>query len=390
MTDFECPQRTQALGIANFGALDKKLMSRGSLKTTPAALGMLAICLLLLASTISAQTRYAVKDLGALRAAGHSSTGLAINNFGQVAGISTVDDIGIFQHGFLYSDGKMTEIGPSTGDDNFDHPYTTIFANGINDLGQVVGASFLYDPNGTCCNRTIAFLYRNGKFTDLGSLGGTFGSAMAVNDLGQVTGQYSIAGDSASHAFLYSGGKMRDLGTLPGFANSIGMGINILGQVVGYAYTGDPFDGMRAFLYSNGKMKDLGVLPGFTNSKAYAINNLGQITGGSFSNFDPDTGQSGHVFLYSSGKMRDLGAFMDAESFGTSINDLGEIVGVGAGSFLYTPRTGMIDLNSLLPTDSVFAYINSAYAINDAGQITGNAWTPQFGLHAFILSPKKH
>ncbi len=184
MRNFDCYQRTEAFGIAVFGAVNKKpmIMMKRSWKTTLANLGMLAISLLL-ASAISAQTRYTVKDLGGLRSAGHTSTGLAINNFGQVAGVSAIDDQGIFQHGFLYSNGKMIEIGPATEEGSFDHPYTTIFANGINDLGQVVGSSVLYDPNGTCCNRTIAFLYRNGKFTDLGTLGGTFGSAMAVNDL---------------------------------------------------------------------------------------------------------------------------------------------------------------------------------------------------------------
>jgi probable HAF family extracellular repeat protein len=47
--------------------------------------------------------------------------------------------------------------------------------------------------------------------TDLGTLGGTQSFAYAINDLGQVVGESWISGDMSSHAFLYSNVKMTDL-----------------------------------------------------------------------------------------------------------------------------------------------------------------------------------
>src|SRR5437773_2484653 len=68
---------------------------------------------------------------------------------------------------------------------------------------------------------------------DLGTLGGTFSSAVAVNASGQVVGTSTIAGDAASHAFSWTAASgMIDLGTLGG-NNSEARGVNASGQVVG-------------------------------------------------------------------------------------------------------------------------------------------------------------
>ena len=92
---------------------------------------------------------------------------------------------------------------------------------GINSQGQIVGE----DPS---ANR--AFLYtgvpgNGGTMADLGTLGGTKASAIAINDSGQIAGSSYILGDLTSHAFRYTGipgngGAMADLGTLVGTAYS--------------------------------------------------------------------------------------------------------------------------------------------------------------------------
>jgi probable HAF family extracellular repeat protein len=86
---------------------------------------------------------------------------------------------------------------------------------------------------------------------DLGTLGGLYGQALAINNLGQVVGAAWISDNSTEHGFLYSGGSLIDLGTpdatqIPSRA----LGINDCGQIVGY--TSDVDGNQRAFLYSSG------------------------------------------------------------------------------------------------------------------------------------------
>ena len=73
---------------------------------------------------------------------------------------------------------------------------------------------------------------------DLGTLGGNFSSAVAVNNNGQVVGlSDTTASVSPNHAFSWTAaGGMVDLGTLGG-ANSSAYAVNDNGQVVGTADT---------------------------------------------------------------------------------------------------------------------------------------------------------
>lgn len=53
-------------------------------------------------------------------------------------------------------------------------------------------------------------------YTDLGTLGGTYSGAIAINNLGQVVGQGYTTGNSAVRATIWNGGSASDLGTLGG------------------------------------------------------------------------------------------------------------------------------------------------------------------------------
>jgi probable HAF family extracellular repeat protein len=149
-------------------------------------------------------------------------------------------------------------------------------------------------------------------------------------------------------------------------------------------------------------MKDLGTLGGSDYSQAQGINASGQVVGWFY--LSPGS-QVSHAFLYSDGKMTDLGSLgssgVESDS-AAGINASGQVVGSAlqgqfnaAGycvqqcvqkAFLYTVGTGMVDLNTFLPSGSGWT-LQIADGINDAGQITGLGWNSSGAVHAFLLSP---
>ena len=72
---------------------------------------------------------------------------------------------------------------------------------------------------------------------DLGTLGGTYSSAFAINERGQVVGDSTTDPNSGeTHAFLWQRGTMTNLGTLGG-SFSQALAINERGQVMGKSTT---------------------------------------------------------------------------------------------------------------------------------------------------------
>lgn len=311
-----------------------------------------------LASWAPAQS-YTITDLGT--ADGIFSEAWGINASGQVTGeIVTSNDE---YHAFLYSNGTMQDLGTLGG--------TFGVGNGINALGQVTGESL---TSGNAASH--AFIYGNGTMHDIGSSGATLGAG--INDSGQVAGVGGV-GSGPGHAIIYTNGAITDLGTLGG-NSSEAYGINNAGQVTGQAYLSGNAT-YHAFLYTNGSMKDLGTLGAPGDSIGHGINNLGDVTGEA----------NLHAFLYANGTMQDLGTLGGEPSQGWGINDAGQVVGDSAMSsgathaFLYT-NGSMQDLNSLLANPNGSWVLESATAINDFGQITGYG-TLDGQEHAFLLAP---
>ena len=322
-------------------------------------IGALALALLL-NSAAQVGAEYIVSDLGTLGGSSGlpfgpspGSYALGINDAGQVVGYSDTANYGT-QHAFLYSGGKMTDLG-TLGQGNS-------WAYAINNTGQVVGFSNT--------NQGIsAFLYSGGTITNLGSLFGSFSSAYAINNVGQVVGITAVAG-TPPHAFLYTAGKMVDLGST-GNSDSRALGINTAGQVVGMMNN-------RPFLLSGGQVSVLGS----SNGGASAINASGQVVGW----MSTPTGDT-HAFLYSAGKLTDLGALAHSSySLAQAINDAGQVVGSnGPHAFLFS-NGKMMDLNSLISPESHWTLFN-ANGINNKGQIVGYGSNPSGTTHAFLLSP---
>jgi probable HAF family extracellular repeat protein len=347
---------------------------------------------------------------------GTTTSAAALGAHGEVIGASTVaGDVTV--HAFLYADGVMTDLGVlGTPDPN--HPGSAhSSASAINALGDVVGQS------STASGFNDAFLYRGGVMTDLGTLPGTVTSeAVAINTNEQVVGSALESNLLTFHAFLYDGGTMTDLGTLVpgGRYGTVANDINDAGQVVGGSNG-------RAFLYANGTMMDLGTLGGI-GANATAINAAGDVVGTSNVASGPT-----HAFLYHDAVMTDLGTLGGTYSTGLGINAAGDVFGMadteldGSHAFLYRAGTmwdlggldqgtcsvsstahgfnslgqvvgesgvfaqafvwdegGMSNLHSLLTDSAGVPLLDSAVAINDAGQIVCQTYPNSFLLTPFM------
>lgn len=146
----------------------------------------------------------------------------------------------------------------------------------LNNRDHIVGQVF--DTNA----HSRPFLWRDGEFVELGSLGGSRASATAVNDAGTVIGWAVPKGGGLrnARAFVWTeAGGLTDIGTLGG-RTSRAYGVNERGQVVGYSATSA--GGFAAFIWENGRMTDLnermnGSNAGWRLSSAVAVNEAGQI-----------------------------------------------------------------------------------------------------------------
>ncbi len=351
-------------------------MRRRSGMALPAAIGLLATTLTTFPATAeskvrSAATTYTYVSLGwlGIPAGGPISSAQDVNSRQQAVGYSS-NDRNPAAHAFQWEDGRLSAIEPI-----FASAENT--ASAINDLGQVAGHTHvsLYEP-------PHAFLYRDGKSTDLGTGWGSGSGSAATdaNNKGVVVGTHFRSQGSPVRAVLWQNGKLRDLGTLGGSTDqqwsteSEANAVNDKGQVVGTALpkSGYPLHG---FLWQNGRMKDLGTLGGNSEATvAQDINEKTQITGSS----QNAAGQT-NAFLWEAGKMRDLGTLPGGTgSTAYGINESGQVVGTsrtsadyyGQHAFLWD-NGQMIDLNTVVTNLPPDVSLEQAQAINDEGVIVG-------------------
>ena len=189
-------------------------------------------------------------DLGRLPGDFAYSEAYGINSSGQVVGYFATDTV----PGHAFRTAPNRPINPTT-DDLGTLSLTTddgSIAYAINDFGQVVGVSYQNDDPGllshafrTAPNRPI-----NPATDDLGTLpGDSVSSAMGIDNFGQVVGFSALRGYDFYRAFLYSGHVMHDLNHLipagSGWEISSAMGINSKGQI---AANGDRNGSGRALL----------------------------------------------------------------------------------------------------------------------------------------------
>jgi probable HAF family extracellular repeat protein len=343
-------------------------------------------------------------DLGAL-APGVSSFAIAVNDFGLIGGVSEngmIDPLTGFPEviAVAWKDGNIISLGTFGGNQS---------ATGgrVGDRGEIVGGAlndildpfandfsltFLLVPGATQCH---AFLWRNGKIQDLGTLGGPDSVGAQVNDRGQVIGNsYTNATVNpvtqlpTLDPFFWEDGHMIDLGSLGG-NSGVADWMNNRGQVVGGSnLEGDSM--IHPYFWERGKaIKDLGTLGG-DNGEAFAINDDGFVVGRA----DIAGNSAHHAFLWKQGsRMKDLGTPKgDTCTTALSINASNQVVGdsgicgVGGHGFMWENGGPIVNLQDLVIPGSDLLVTGANY-INDRGEIACLGTVPDGSTHACLLIP---
>ena len=219
--------------------------------------------------------------------------------------------------------------------------------------------------------------------------------ATAINNDGDVGGQFRSEGTGAIHSFLWSPETgFVDLGTLTGgdtFVTAINDRDGGDIQITGYA---DTSGGDRAWKYdtATGTMQDLGLLRGSSGfSEGWDINNAGDVAGVS-SRYSKVRG-----FVFSN-NMQDVGTLGGKHSFAYGINDFGDVVGTADTSnksrknkhqaYMKTSANGRFKLEPQITNLPASMELKvEPWRINNAGQIIGPG---AIGLPntAYLITPQ--
>ncbi|HWA81842.1 MAG TPA: hypothetical protein VG820_00300 [Fimbriimonadaceae bacterium] len=159
------------------------------------------------------------QDLGNL---GGSAAGRSINAASHVVGGSFLSGFG--EHPFVWT--------PANGMQDLGGPDGFATAIGCNDLDAVCGVTI--GPSGS-----NAFVWTSaGGFRALTSLGGSYSSAYAINNAGQVAGDSDLAGGEQHGCFWTAAGTPVDMSVLAGNQTSWVQAMNSSGTSVGYCDDG--------------------------------------------------------------------------------------------------------------------------------------------------------
>lgn len=274
--------------------------------------------------------------------AGINSQAYSINNVGQVVGY--IDGVAS-----LWDNGSVSSLGSLGG--NFS------IAWDVNNVGQVAGYGTTF--GNTSQQALLWNLSPNGNtVTSLGTLGGNYSQAWGINDLGHVAG-FSYNSNNEGRATFWKDGNIINLGTLGG-NSSDAQDLNNFGQIVGYASSIN--GGYQATLWnftgSGFTTIDLGTSIGMTESLGLGINNHGHVVGAA--SFENGFGRRATLWTSENNSFVaiDLNNFIDADlanegwilTQANDINDNGLIVGEAFNSITGQTHGFQLTPDSFIPT----------------------------------------
>src|SRR4051812_11628370 len=239
------------------------------------------------------------------------------------------------------------------------------------------------------------------EVTTLGTLGGSAGGGIGINNRGWVTGYSTLPGDANVQATLWVGDSKIPLGTLGGDNSGVFWPVkDERGLIVGISDTADmnplherwscgfflptTFRICKGFAWQHSEMRALPPFAGGYNSYATGANNRGQIVGWAENAVHDTTCTAPQVLQFRAtiwgehDEMEELQPFgADATSAATAINDKGQVVGISgdcdraAGRFSARHAVMWQDGKVTRLPDLGGDLWHTPTAINNRGQVAG-------------------
>lgn len=235
----------------------------------------------------------------------------------------------------------------------------------INKRGDIAGVTGLSGE--PLASRALLWPWR-GPARDLGTLGGAYAQASALNDAGTVVGLSDTPSGQRPFRWTASTG-MQPLGRFGG--NGAGaLDINAAGHIVGATHFRQGGPNHAFLLLPRQGLFDLGTGGGWS-SAATRMNERGMVIG---------QVNNSPAYRRAFAWTRETGLIQIGRgsnySVAADLNNWGQVVGtVGMRAFLWTRGGGTVDLNTRLRNAPDRLVLDDATAINDAGEIVANTNT---------------
>lgn len=258
--------------------------------------------------------------------------------------------------GFIYQTGTVSVLPQISG-------YQSSDAWELNRSKQVVGRMFATNEQFA---GSLTVVWESGTIvaTAPSHNDGRLEAECGINDHGDFTASYTT-NNSPRRAFAVVDGQFFECGT--GTATSINNSNQVVGQMP------------PAFLWSQsgGSVNLVDPANGTNLYTAYKITDSGTVVG------TYSTNASAQAYLLANGNVNHIGTLGGPRSAPLDLNDFGYVVGYAnttnqtfpgfyvSAAFVYNPAEGILNLNSLIPTNSGWT-LTEASGINNRGEIVAN------------------